>query len=386
MLAKNASTLAHCYYLAKLTLDIVSTACIQFKAMEVLLTIYEREPGTFSVVQLDLCQHLESLTGLDQANKERFHSAIEYINQKFSLINHAFRKSTSKQKSKMLEQSPEELLDSNSDDLSILHMVADHLTCPFTQRVTDDFRLLPCGHRISYLALREFMKYNYQELRCFYCQRDIDIADVEQLSSSPVYERLYKKLSDAGYSMPAKVLNSHILRLESDDDPEEISMRRSKFYYLVQSASKKSLSKRIQIPMIFLPACWRGKIAYKQRKYNEAALLFEKAQQHYPESFSVIYHLGIAYFKMGGLLNSQKALTQAIQKYPSNAKAWTYLGWCYIDRKQYRNARNALNQALDIRPSYARALIYYGMMHGQIKQFDKALEIINRALTIKKYN
>src|SRR5438128_10710218 len=385
MLAKNASTLAHCYYLAKLTLDIVSTACIQFKAMEVLLTIYEREPGTFSVVQLDLCQHLESLTNLDQANKERFQSAIEYINKKCSLINHAFRKSASKQKIKMLEQGPEELLDSNPDDLSILHMVADHLTCPFTQRVTDDFRLLPCGHRISYLALREFMKYNYQELRCFYCQRDIDIADIEQLSSSPAYERLYKKLSDAGYIMSAKELNNDILKLESDDDPEEISIR-SKFYYLVQSTSKKSLSKRIQIPMIFLPACWRGKIAYKQKRYNEAVFVFEKAQQHYPESFSVIHHLGIAYFKKGNLSKSQETLIQAIQKYPLNSKAWTYLGWCYIDRKQYRNARNALNQALDIRPSYARALIYYGMMHGQIKQFDKALEIINRALTIKKYN
>src|SRR5438128_1205282 len=64
MSAKNASTLAHCYYLAKLSLDIVSTEYIQFKAMEVLLTIYKKEPYTFSVVQLDFSQHIETLVDL----------------------------------------------------------------------------------------------------------------------------------------------------------------------------------------------------------------------------------------------------------------------------------------------------------------------------------
>src|SRR5437879_9604367 len=193
-------------------------------------------------------------------------------------------------------------------------MVKDHLTCTFTQRVTDYFRLLTCGHRISYLALKEFMKYNYQELRCFYCQRDIHISEAEQLPTSPVYERLYNKLLDAGYIISAKELNNYTIILESDDDPEEISVQRTKFYYLLQSASNRSFFKRIQIPMIFLPACWKGKIAFEQRRYNEAAIFFEKVQQHYPESSSILYHLGIAYFKMGDLLNSQKTLIQTIQK------------------------------------------------------------------------
>src|SRR5581483_8921733 len=35
---KNTNTLAHCYYLAKTTLDIVKIEFIQFKAIEVLVT------------------------------------------------------------------------------------------------------------------------------------------------------------------------------------------------------------------------------------------------------------------------------------------------------------------------------------------------------------
>jgi len=128
---KNTSTLAHCYYLAKLTLDIVLTESIQFKAMEILITIYKREPDTFSVVQVDLCQYIGKP---NQTNKKRLQNAMEYINKKYKYTNTRLEKLTPKQKA-VLEQDPEELLDSSSNDLLILDMVADHLTCPFIQRL-----------------------------------------------------------------------------------------------------------------------------------------------------------------------------------------------------------------------------------------------------------
>ena len=71
--SKHASTLAHCYYLAKLSLDIVTTKFIQFKAIEVLHTIYKREPKAFSVVQIDL-------------SKEAFYNIKDYIDKKHTYI------------------------------------------------------------------------------------------------------------------------------------------------------------------------------------------------------------------------------------------------------------------------------------------------------------
>src|SRR5207248_1805090 len=149
------------YYLAVLTLDLVLTENIQFKAMEVLTMLYKRDPDTFSVVQLDLCQHIEHVAELDGANKSRLQDMIKYIGIKYKFIKPALEASMLSIQNTALEQNPEELLDSNPDDFLILDMVADHLTCPFTQRVTDDFRILLCGHKISYSALEKFKKLNY---------------------------------------------------------------------------------------------------------------------------------------------------------------------------------------------------------------------------------
>src|SRR6185312_13704585 len=114
-----------------------------------------------------------------------------------------FEMSVSKQEEKMPDRTPEKLLNSisNPNDLLILDMVADHLTCPFTQEVTGDFRVLPCKHKISYyyLALETFMRMNCLELRCFYCRRKYQLDETEKLPSSPIYKALYEKFVRAGH-------------------------------------------------------------------------------------------------------------------------------------------------------------------------------------------
>src|SRR6185312_12966272 len=176
---RNVSTLAHCYYLAKLSLDIVNTEFIQFKATEVLMTLYKKDPITFAVVQLDLDQYAENFLNLDQ-NKRKFQDMKEYIDKKYTYIYQASRRTSfkmpvPKQQAKRPDQTPEELLNSNPNDLLILDIIAEHLTCPFTQEVTDDFRILPCKHKISYMALvlETFMRMNYHELKCFYCRQKV---------------------------------------------------------------------------------------------------------------------------------------------------------------------------------------------------------------------
>src|SRR6185312_5713257 len=205
---KNISTLAHCYYLAKLSLDIVRVEFIQFKAMEVLVTLYRKDLDTFSVVQVDLDQHAEGLSTLDQ-DKIWFQDMREYIDKKYAYINQTgsranFAMSVSRQKARKPDQTPEELLNSNPNDLLILDMVADHLTCPFTQEVIEDFRILPCNHKIGYLALETFMRINCLEQRCFSCRQKFQLAETEKLPSSPIYKALYEKFVKAGHITPQK--------------------------------------------------------------------------------------------------------------------------------------------------------------------------------------
>src|SRR5437879_7249433 len=104
---QNIGTLAHCYYLAKLSLDIVTTEYIQFKAMEVLLTIHKREPNTFSVVQVDLDQHAANVS----QDKQRFQDIREYIDKKYFYINQVIDRATyemsvSKEKATTSDQTP----------------------------------------------------------------------------------------------------------------------------------------------------------------------------------------------------------------------------------------------------------------------------------------
>src|SRR6185295_1770060 len=91
---KNVSTLSHCYYLAKLSLDIVQTEFIQFKAMEVLITLYKKDPTTFAVVQLDLDQHTENFLTVDQ-DKRKFQYMKEYIDKKHTYIHQASGRTSS---------------------------------------------------------------------------------------------------------------------------------------------------------------------------------------------------------------------------------------------------------------------------------------------------
>src|SRR6185437_7209069 len=188
-------------------------------------TLYNREPdtvtNTFSVVKVDLSQHIEHLAELDGANinRRRLQDAIEYINinYKFTRLTLLSATSMSNQKA-VLEQNPEELLDFNPNDLLILDMVADHLTCPFTQKVTDDFRILSCGHKISYSALETFMKLNYLSLKCFYCNQKIKIQDTKSLESSPIYKALHEKFVETGHITPKDNTNNFTAAVGNQDD------------------------------------------------------------------------------------------------------------------------------------------------------------------------
>src|SRR6185437_13864573 len=216
---KNTNTLAHCYYLAKQSLDIVKIEFIQFKAMEVLITLYKKDPITFSVVQVDLDQYAETLN----QDKKRFQDIRGYIDEKYTHINQASGKANveipvPRQKASKPDQPSEELLNSNPHDLLILDMVADHLTCQFTQEVTDDFRILPCKHKISYLALETFMRINCHELNCFYCRRKFQLEDTEKLPGSPIYKALYEKFVRAGHITPKDKTKDFTAIVASQDD------------------------------------------------------------------------------------------------------------------------------------------------------------------------
>src|SRR6185436_16178662 len=137
----------------------------------------------------------------EKQDQDKIQNMVTYINGKHTYINYAL-KTENTANIDISEEALEILLDSDPNDLTILDKVAMCLTCPFTQKVTDDFRLLPCGHKISYRALENFMKKNYNSPKCLHCRADVQMRATKALSSSPIYKALYDKFVKAGHIEP----------------------------------------------------------------------------------------------------------------------------------------------------------------------------------------
>jgi tetratricopeptide (TPR) repeat protein len=386
ILSKNTGTLAHCYYLAKSSLDAVSTECIQFKAIEVLLTLYKKEPKTFTIVQVDMYQHIENLKEFDYTNEQNIQHIIDFINRKNCFINNVLGIPISAEKGKTLEQTPEELLDSDLNDLLILDMVADCLKCPFTEKVTDDFRVLPCGHKISYLALEKFMKTNYYSLKCFYCNEKFQMQDAKKLQSSPIYKALYKRLNEAGYIAPRDntIELTTVIESQDDSDSEEVSISivKSKFLSLLKAKPRKSLMERI-IPKALHPTYKQGTKALDDKRYGDAILWLEKALDHYPNSSTIQCDLAIAYEETRDYKKCCEYFNEAIKSNPKNAEAWAYLGNYYLKQTEYQQSLRYLKQSLVIKPNNSFALNRKGEVFRMIKQYSQALIDFNKSLDIE---
>src|SRR6185312_15361762 len=196
----------------------------------------------------ELLQDFESVASFNQEISERLQGIKKYFNSKHTLANYITDETVNMSKSKQGEKEPsEELLESNPHDLLVLDIVADHLTCPFTQEVTDDYRILPCKHKISFLALDTFMKMNYNELKCFYCNIKVDISDTERLPTSPIYKALHERFVEAGHIQPnakGSRMTDFATIVEKqnvdNDDIEESAIRKSKFLNLLKMKPKKA--------------------------------------------------------------------------------------------------------------------------------------------------
>src|SRR5581483_11418665 len=320
-----------------------------------------------------------------------------YIDKKYAHLNQASSRTNvempaSRQKTSKPDQPSEELLNSNPNDLLILDMVADHLTCQFTQEVTDDFRILPCKHKISYLALETFIRINCHDLKCFYCRRKFQPEDTEKIPGSPIYKALYEKFVRAGHIdiMPKNKTKDFTTIVasqeEEEEDVEETSIIKSKFLYLLQMKPKKTILQIIKRPKSLHPTYKKGKKALDEKRYNDAILWLNRALIHYPNSATIQIDLAVAYME---ILNYQKCydyITQAIKNNPNNARAWAQCGKYYMQQSVYKQALKDLKQSLKIDPSDVLALEVRGNIYYIFNQYEMALNDFNQLLEIEPNN
>ncbi|CAG8611321.1 95_t:CDS:2 [Dentiscutata erythropus] len=168
--------LALCYYLALESLQKSQCSYINFKSLEVLVSLSYQEPHWFKdIVQEEIEKFIEPLP-VDARLK--FETLIHDVNQKLQL-NNEFIKQVD------VNYSKKSIIKNNVPDKTsnpLLEIIAENFTCKITGQITGDFLILSCcGNSISHDAIK------------------IKIESVYNLIQNTMMKGLYKRLEKEGY-------------------------------------------------------------------------------------------------------------------------------------------------------------------------------------------
>lgn len=94
-----------------------------------------------------------------------------------------------------------------------------------------------------------------------------------------------------------------------------------------------------------------GKQAMAERRYADAAAIYEKMTAAMPDNAGLRLNMGLALFSSGDFSGSVAALEKCTRLDPKMQKAWLLLGFSYQKQHQPDRAIPPLRSALDLDPA-----------------------------------
>jgi tetratricopeptide (TPR) repeat protein len=129
-----------------------------------------------------------------------------------------------------------------------------------------------------------------------------------------------------------------------------------------------------------------GLVLYKQRRYAEAALEFDRELTLNPDYPPALYYRAVLELDRGAPDAALPVLLRLTRLVPGHADAWRDLGRAWLDRDNPGSALTALEQALTLEPEDPRAHYLRGRALGRSGRgaeaqaaFDRAAELNQRA-------
>jgi tetratricopeptide (TPR) repeat protein len=126
----------------------------------------------------------------------------------------------------------------------------------------------------------------------------------------------------------------------------------------------------------------KGKRLYSKGNYEEAAAAYEHSVGSDPDFARGYIELGLAYFHLKKLAQSEEAFTKAA-KIHEDSCALCGLGMVYNEQKRNKEAEVALKKALDLNPSDNCAINYLGRVYYKQEKYKEAIEIFRKELEIR---
>ncbi len=142
------------------------------------------------------------------------------------------------------------------------------------------------------------------------------------------------------------------------------------------------LASKPKVPDEMRPLAQQANDDFSQGKYDDAAAVYNKIIEHYPDSLYAWSNLGVVRFQQQRYPEAEKALLESIKLNPNDAFSYSILGIVYYQEGRFDDAIDKLTRASTLDPNDARTRNYLGIACSQKgwqeaaeKQLRKAIEI-----------
>jgi tetratricopeptide (TPR) repeat protein len=342
------------YYIAIESLNKAPSSFIQFKAIEVLLSLYNINNKLFSMVEIDFDQHVKILNENKLAT-DNFQHLLTFIKETclkdFNISNNA-EVIGGKEKGKEKGVDQNSCLNDHISNHNILDAIADEMTCPISSEPTDRLCILKCQHILS---LNNFKK--LKQKNCPKCREKVEDNDIRYISQHTIYKNLYSHLFKAGYILPSIELvedSNNQYNDESDSSAEAD---------LILSKKKKSIKVTKLNSNISLQSIFFSRILKRQHPIYQN-IIKELNEKNYKEA--------------------EYYCKEFLKTFPTNYSAIKcILAYIYRCLNDYEQAHLYLNEVIDLKDKNPIAYFIRGEIFFKQKEYKKAIKDL---VDFKNYN
>jgi tetratricopeptide (TPR) repeat protein len=339
------------YYLAIESLNKAPSSFIQFKAIEILLHLYNINNQLFSIIELDFDHYAQNLKE-NNLIPDHFQNLLLFVKEicskDFNILYNSYEINDNKEKRKGKEKVLD-LIKHQPSNHNILSTIADEMTCPISSEPTDQLCILKCQHILSLINFKKLKQKN-----CPKCREKIEDNDIRFISQNTIYKNLYSYLLEAGYILPTIELEDSSNQYNSvidNSEAELILTKKNKFIKAI-----KLNSNTISLPSIF------PRISKKQHPIYQSAIK-ELNEKNYEKA---------EYF-----------CKEFIKTFPTNYTMKCIIAYIYRCLNNYELAHLYLKDAINLKEKRPLAYFIRGEIFFRQSMYVKAILDLEKSLSYK---
>ncbi|MDP2915095.1 MAG: tetratricopeptide repeat protein [Candidatus Aminicenantes bacterium] len=127
----------------------------------------------------------------------------------------------------------------------------------------------------------------------------------------------------------------------------------------------------------------KGNTLFDEKKYDEAAAVYEELVKTNPEAYIVYQNIGNCYFQMEKYDRAEEFYKKVLDKDPKNAEAMLRIGNCYTNRGELDKALEWYNKIEFDKITDQMVLFNIGSSFYKQSKYDEAVKYYKRAIEIQ---